>query len=88
MPEIVFNVALIWLGLLLAANIVVVIRARSVAVRILAGDMLTLLLVAVLVLFAHHERSAFYLDAALLLALLSFVGVIAAGRYYRTGRPF
>lgn len=88
MPEIVFNVAMVWLGLLLAANVVVVIRSRSVAVRILAGDMLTLLLVAVLVLFAHRERSAFYLDAALLLALLSFVGVIAAGRYYRTGRPF
>jgi multicomponent Na+:H+ antiporter subunit F len=88
MPPPVFNLALVWLAALLAVTIVLVIRARSVMVRLLAADTLTLVLVAVLVLFAHREGSAFYLDAALILALLSFVGVVAAARYYRTGRPF
>ena len=88
MPTFVFNLALIWLALLLLTTIIVVIRARSTMVRLLAADVLTLILVAVLVLFAQREGTAYYFDAALILALLSFVGVIAAGRYYRSGRPF
>lgn len=88
MSTIVFNLALIWLAFLLLGTIVLVIRARSTMVRLLAADVLTLILVAVLVLFAQREGSAFYLDAALILALLSFIGVLAAGRYYRSGSPF
>jgi multicomponent Na+:H+ antiporter subunit F len=84
----IFYLAIIWIAALLAVNVVLVIAARSVTVRILASDTLTLVLVALLVLFAHRERSAFYLDAALILALLSFIGVIAAARYHRNGRPF
>jgi len=44
--------------------------------------------VALLVVFAQHERSACYFDVALIVALLTFVGIVAAGRYYRLGRPF
>lgn len=88
MPVLLFNLALIWLALLLLATILLVIRAKSTMVRLLAADVLTLILVAVLVMFAQREGAAYYLDAALILALLSFIGVIAAGRYYRSGRPF
>lgn len=88
MPAPLFNTALIGLALLLLATILLVIRAKSTLVRLLAADVLTLILVAVLVLFAQREGRAYYLDAALILALLSFIGVIAAGRYYRSGRPF
>jgi multicomponent Na+:H+ antiporter subunit F len=88
MPTAIFSLAIIWIAALLAVNIALVVAARSVTVRILASDTLTLVLVALLVLFAHRERSAVYLDAALILALLSFIGVLAAARYHRTGRPF
>jgi multicomponent Na+:H+ antiporter subunit F len=88
MPDWLFNLAIVWLALLIGVTIVLVIRARSITVRLLAADLLTLLLVALLVVFAQHERSAYYFDAALILALLTFVGTVAAGRYYRLGRPF
>ncbi len=88
MPPLLFNLALIWLAAIVLITIISVIRAESLLSRLLAADMLTLILVAVLVLFAQREGSAYYLDAALILALLSFVGVIAAGRYYRSGSPF
>lgn len=88
MPPLLFNLALVWLTLLLLVTIVLVIRAKSMMVRLLAADLLTLILVAVLVIYAQHEGAAYYLDAALILALLSFIGVTAAGRYYRSGRPF
>lgn len=88
MPDWLFNLAIVWLAALIGVTIVLVIRARSITVRLLAADLLTLLLVALLVVFAQHERSAYYFDAALILALLTFVGTVAAGRYYRLGRPF
>lgn len=88
MPDWLFNLAIIWLALLAGVTIVLVLRARSSTVRLLASDLLTLLLVALLVVFAQHERSAYYLDAALIVALLTVVGIVAAGRYYRLGRPF
>ena len=88
MHPFVFYLAVIWIAVLLGVNIFLVIWARSMTVRILAADTLTLILVALLVLFAHASRSAYYLDAALTLALLSFVGVVAAGRYWSEGRPF
>jgi len=47
-----------------------------------ALDTLTLVLVALLVLYAASGRSPYLLDAALVLALLSFVGTLAAARYF------
>jgi multicomponent Na+:H+ antiporter subunit F len=85
---IVLYVALAWTTLLLGASAVLVIRARSLMVRVLALDTFTLVQVALLVLFAHLTDSVYYLDAALLLALLAFVGTLAAARYHSEGRMF
>jgi multicomponent Na+:H+ antiporter subunit F len=57
-------------------------------VRILALDMLTLILIALLILFADANREAYYLDAALVLALLSFVSSLAAARFHSERRIF
>jgi len=73
---------------LLAVAVVAVIRVSETAGRILALDVLTLILVALLVLYGDANRSAYYLDAALILALLAFVGTLAAARYYGERRIF
>jgi len=86
--EIVFYVAMVWMTGLLAVSVAAVIRVRSTASRILALDMLTLILVALLVLYADASRSPYYLDAALILALLAFVGTVAAARYHGERRIF
>jgi multicomponent Na+:H+ antiporter subunit F len=88
MHQIVFYLAIIWTTLLFGVCVVFVIRAPSLMARILALDTLTLILIAFLVLFAHADRSAFYLDAALVLALLSFAGTLAAARYHSARRIF
>lgn len=88
MHPIVFYTAVAWLVALLAVNAVLVLRTRSTPGRILAADTLTLLLIALLVLVAHATDSAYYLDAALVLALLSFIGVLAAARYHYEEKPF
>lgn len=86
--ETVFYVAAVWMTMLLAACVVQIIRARSTMERILALDAVTLLLIAVLILYAGAQRSPHYLDAALILALLSFASTIGAARYRSEGRVF
>ncbi len=88
MHEIVFYAAVAWMTVLLAVAVVAVIRVSETAGRILALDVLTLILVALLVLYGDANRSAYYLDAALILALLAFVGTLAAARYYGERRIF
>ena len=47
-----------------------------------------LLLVALLILYSDSRRVAYYLDAALVLAMLSFLATIAAARYRSEGEIF
>jgi multicomponent Na+:H+ antiporter subunit F len=86
--EIVFYLAVAWMTGLLAVGVAAVIRVRSTAGRILALDMLTLILVALLVLYADANRSPYYLDAALILALLAFIGAQVAARYHAARKIF
>jgi multicomponent Na+:H+ antiporter subunit F len=78
--------AAIWMTVLLVINVVFIIRARGNAVRILAVDTTTLVLVAVLVLFSAANQTSYYLDAALALALFSFIGTVVAARYLGRSR--
>ena len=84
----VFYLAMVWMTGLLGIAVVLVIRARSALRRILALDVLTLILIALLILYADASQMAYYLDAALALALLSFIATLAAVRYHSDGRLF
>lgn len=88
MHEIVFYAAAAWMTVLLAVAVVAVIGISATAGRILALDALTLILSALLVLYGDASRSAYYLDAAFILALLAFVGALAAARYYGERKIF
>ena len=88
MHEVIFYLAFVWMTVLLVVSAALVIRLRSTASRILALDMLTLILVALLVLYANAERVPYYLDAALILSLLAFVATLALSRYHGEGRLF
>jgi multisubunit Na+/H+ antiporter MnhF subunit len=84
----VFYLAVVWMTVLLGASVVLVIRAPSVLSRILSLDMVILIVVALLVLLTDSLRVSYYLDAALVLALLSLAATIAAARYHAEGRIF
>ena len=88
MHELVFYLATAWMTVLLSVSVVAVIGLSSSAGRILALDMLTLILVVLLVLYGDAERTPYYLDAALTLALLAFVGTLAAARYFGERKIF
>ncbi len=81
MHELVYYAAMIWMTGLLCGCLLLVIRTKSTMVRVLALDSLTLILVAVLILYSTTKETSYYLDAALLLALVSFVSTLVAARY-------
>ena len=82
MHEIVFYLAFAWMTVLLVVSAAAVIRLRSTAGRILALDTLTLILVALLVLYADASRSSYYMDAAVVLSLVAFVATLVLARYH------
>ncbi len=88
MHTVVFFAAAGWMTVLLVVTVIATIQLRATAGRILALDTLTLILVGLLVLFADAFRTAYYLDAALILALLAFVSTIAAARYHGERKIF
>ncbi len=88
MHTIVSYFAFAWMTVLLAVMVAAVIRLSTTASRILALDTLTLILVALLVLYADTRDSPYFLDAALILALLAFLGTVAAARYHGERRIF
>lgn len=88
MHTLVFYAAAGWMTMLLVVAVIATIRLRATASRILALDSLTLVLVGLLVLYSDIFQTVYYLDAALILALLAFVSTVAAARYHGERRIF
>ena len=61
------------------------LRGPSVPDRILALDTLYINTIALLVLLGIHLSSALYFEAALLIALMGFVGTVALCKYLLRG---
>ncbi len=88
MHETVFFAAVVWMTVLLTVVGVLVLRSRTAMGRILALDVFTLILTALLILLADATQTSYFLDAAIALALLSFISTLAAVRYHIHGRVF
>jgi len=61
------------------------LKGPSVADRVVAFDVLTIVTTSAIVLVAYVEGRGIYLDVALIYALLSFLGVIVVARYLERG---
>lgn len=88
MHEVTFYLGSVWMTILLVASVVAVIRLRTTSSRILALDSLSLILVALLVLYGNAQRTPHYLDVALVLSLLAFVSTLTAARYHGERKIF
>lgn len=61
------------------------LKGPSVADRVVAFDVMTIVTTTAIVLVAYVEGRGIYLDVALIYALLSFLGVIVVARYLERG---
>lgn len=82
------DVAFALLGLATILVVVRIVRGPTLADRILGLDMLTLLGIGAIGVFALRTRLHLYLDLAIALALVSFVATVAFARYLMSrGKP-
>jgi multicomponent Na+:H+ antiporter subunit F len=86
--DVLYFGGLAWLAILLGVCAVLVARAGTAAGRIVALDLLSLVLIGLLALVAGEDKRSYALDAAAALALLAFVSTLAAARYLGDRRPF
>lgn len=75
--------ALIFLALLF--SVIRLILGRTLVDRIVAIDMLTVISLSLIGLYAHVSGRFIYIDVALVYGLLSFLAVLAIARFLEKG---
>jgi multicomponent Na+:H+ antiporter subunit F len=79
--DIATTISLVLLGISLLLALYRILRGPTLADRILGLDMLTLLGLAVIAVFAVRTGLTLYVDIAVALALVGFVSTAAFARY-------
>jgi multicomponent Na+:H+ antiporter subunit F len=74
---------LIFFGIVFA--VIRLVLGRTVVDRVAAIDMLTVISIAMIALYAHISGRFIYLDVALVYGVLSFLAVLAVARYLERG---
>ncbi|MGN6871657.1 MAG: monovalent cation/H+ antiporter complex subunit F [Solirubrobacteraceae bacterium] len=88
MPQIVFDVAAGWATLLLVAGGLLLLRTPDALQRVLALDVLAVIVIALLAALSYVRDVSYYIDAALGIALLALASTLVAARYITRGGPF
>ena len=88
MLDVAMDIAFGWATLLLLGGGWLLLRAPDTLHRVLALDVLVVIVVALLTALSYGREVSFYIDAALALALLSFTATLVAARYVTRGGPF
>jgi multicomponent Na+:H+ antiporter subunit F len=66
-------------------GVVRLVVGQTVVDRVAAVDMLTVVSISMIALYAHVSGRFIYLDAALVYGVLSFLSVLAVARYLERG---
>jgi multisubunit Na+/H+ antiporter MnhF subunit len=86
--SVVLNISLVIHLILIAVCVWRVWRGENLVDRVIGLDMNASFIMAVLVLIALVTRNPIYLDIALGLAALGFIGIVALARYIADHRMF
>lgn len=78
-------IAAVMIGAALLLNLYRLLRGPDATDRILALDTLYINMVGLMVLLCLHTGSKLYFEAALIIALLGFVGTVALAKYLIAG---
>lgn len=78
-------IALICIAIAVLLNLYRLLRGPSAPDRILALDTMVINAIALIILFGILERTTIYFEAALLLAMVGFVGTVAYAKFLLRG---
>ena len=85
MLMIVIPVAMLMISMAIALNLWRLAIGPSLPDRILALDTMYVNAIALLILFGIYQQSALNFEAALLIAVMGFVGTVALSKYLLRG---
>jgi multicomponent K+:H+ antiporter subunit F len=85
MLQTIIPLAMLMLGLALILNLWRLVVGPSIPDRILALDTMYINTIALCVLFGIYQASSVYFEAALLIAVMGFVGTVALSKYLLRG---
>jgi multicomponent Na+:H+ antiporter subunit F len=87
MLDTVSQMTLVILGLAVLVAFVRLVKGPTLPDRIVAMDLLGVLVVGVIVVLAGSTRVQATLDAAIVIALIGFLGTVAYATYVERGDP-
>jgi multicomponent Na+:H+ antiporter subunit F len=87
MFEIMTQTALVTLGVALLIAVVRLMKGPTLPDRIVAMDLVGVLVVGLIVVLAASTQVRATLDAAIVIALIGFVGTLAYATYVERGHP-
>ncbi len=79
------SIAMLLLGIAIALNLWRLVIGPSLPDRILALDTMYINAIALLVMFGIYQGNTLYFEAALLIAVMGFVGTVALSKYLLRG---
>lgn len=85
MADIILNIASILIVFSIIFGVIRLILGKTIIDRIVAIDMLTVVSLSLIALYAHVSGRFIYLDVALVYGLLSFLAVLAIARFLEKG---
>jgi multicomponent Na+:H+ antiporter subunit F len=87
MLDIVSQITLVSLGLSLLMAFIRLVKGPTLPDRIVAMDLFGILVVGLIVVLAGTSRVSATLDAAIVIALVGFLGTVAYATYVERGDP-
>jgi multisubunit Na+/H+ antiporter MnhF subunit len=87
MLAIVIHTALVTLGVALLIAVVRLVKGPTLPDRVVAMDLIGVLVVGLIVVLAASTQVPATLDAAIVIALIGFVGTVAYATYVERGHP-
>jgi multicomponent Na+:H+ antiporter subunit F len=87
MLEIASQATLVMLGAALAVALIRLLRGPTLPDRIVAMDLIGVLVVGLIVVLAGSSGVRAMLDAAIVIALIGFLGTVAYATYVERGDP-
>jgi multicomponent Na+:H+ antiporter subunit F len=85
LAEIIIQIAAVLIFLAILCGVIRLVIGKTLVDRIVAIDMLTVISISLITLYAHVSGRFVYIDVALVYGLLSFLAVLAIARFLEKG---
>lgn len=85
MNTLLLDFALLFMVLAIIPCVYRVIKGPTIPDRVIAVDAMTTVIVVMLGVYSYVQESVFFMDVALVLAIISFVGTVTISKYLDEG---